>query len=188
MMGRPRSEDRTPAILEAAKELLGELGYDRLRIQDVADRAGAGLATLYRRWPTKQALVAAAVRYHADALLPPMEDDPKADLLALYRALTDKMCGEGGEVLPGLVTAFRTEPELAAVVREQVLAPMRERARADLSRIVGPDHPALELLVDVGPALLMFRTVMLGEIVATDEFLATILDLITALAPSSTPA
>jgi hypothetical protein len=65
---------------------------------------------------------------------------------------------------------------------------VRERARADLSRIVGPDHPALELLVDVGPALLMFRTVMLGEIVATDEFLATILDLITALAPSSTPA
>jgi AcrR family transcriptional regulator len=187
-MGRPRAEDRTPAILEAAKELLGELGYDRLRIQDVADRAGAGLATLYRRWPTKQALVADAIRYHSDALLPPIQDDPKADLMALYRALTDKMCGEGGEVLPGLVTAFRMEPELAAVVREQVLAPMRERARADLSRIVGVDNPSVELLVDLGPALLMYRTVMLGEVVVNDEFLRSILDLITALAPSSTSA
>src|SRR5579859_7628960 len=88
-IGRPRAEDRTPAILEAAKELMGEVGYDRLRIQDVADRAGAGLATLYRRWPTKQALVADAICYHAEALLPPVLDDPRADLLAVYRALTE---------------------------------------------------------------------------------------------------
>jgi AcrR family transcriptional regulator len=187
-MGRPRAEDRTPAILEAAKELLGELGYDRLRIQDVADRAGAGLATLYRRWPTKQALVADAIRYHADALLPPEQDDPKADLLALYRALTDKMCGEGGEELPGLVTAFRMEPELAEVVRETVLVPMRERARADLSRILGSDNSSVDLLVDLGPALLMYRTVMLGEVIGADEFLQSVLDLITSMAPSATPA
>jgi AcrR family transcriptional regulator len=188
VMGRPRAEDRTPAILEAAKELLGELGYDRLRIQDVADRAGAGLATLYRRWPTKQALVADAIRYHADALLPPEQEDPKADLLALFRAMTDKMCGEGGEVLPGLVTAFRTEPALAEVVRHEVLAPMRARARADLSRILGADNASLELLIDVVPALVMFRTVILGDDVITDEVLGSMLDLITAMAPSSTSA
>jgi AcrR family transcriptional regulator len=188
VMGRPRAEDRTPAILEAAKELLGELGYDRLRIQDVADRAGAGLATLYRRWPTKQALVADAIRYHADALLPPEQEDPKADLLALFRAMTDKMCGEGGEVLPGLVTAFRTEPALAEVVRHEVLAPMRARARADLSRILGADNASIELLIDVVPALVMFRTVILGDDVITDEVLGSMLDLITAMAPSSTSA
>jgi AcrR family transcriptional regulator len=183
-MGRPRAEDRTPAILEAAKELLSEVGYDRLRIQDVADRAGAGLATLYRRWPTKQALVVDAIRYHADALLPPVLDDPRADLMAVYRALTDKMCGEGGEVLPGLLVALRMEPELAAVVRDQVLAPMLDRARSDIGRMIGADNPHLDLLVDLGPGLLLFRTVMLGEVVATEEFLATILDLIVALVPS----
>jgi AcrR family transcriptional regulator len=164
---------------------MNEVGYDRLRIQDVADRAGAGLATLYRRWPTKQALVADAIRFHADALLPPVLDDPQADLLALYRALTDKMCGEGGEVLPGFLAALRMEPELAAVVRDQVLAPMLDRARADLIRMVGADNPYLDLLVDLGPGLLLFRTVMLGELVTSDEFLATIIKLVTALAPSS---
>src|SRR6516165_6196245 len=107
-LGRPRAEDRTPAILEAAKALLGEVGYDRLRIQDVADRAGAGLATLYRRWPTKQALVADALRYHAEALFPPVQEDPRADLQALYGVLFEKLCGEGGEVLPGLLVALRT--------------------------------------------------------------------------------
>jgi AcrR family transcriptional regulator len=187
-MGRPRAEDRTPAILEAAKELMGEVGYDRLRIQDVADRAGAGLATLYRRWPTKQALVADAISYHSDTFLPPLLDDPKADLLALYRALTDKLCGDGGEVLPGLLAALRMEPELATVIRERVLAPIRDRARADLTRIVGEDNPFLDLLVDLGPGLLLFRTVMLGEVVASDEFIATIVELIMALAPSDTTA
>jgi AcrR family transcriptional regulator len=187
-MGRPRAEDRTPAILEAAKDLMGEVGYDRLRIQDVADRAGAGLATLYRRWPTKQALIADAMRYHAEAFLPPVLDDPKADLLVLYRALTEKLCGAGGEVLPGFLAALRMEPELAAVVRDEVLAPMRDRARADLVRMVGADNPHLELLVDLGPGLLLFRTVMLGEVVATDEFLASIVELVAAVAPSSTSA
>jgi AcrR family transcriptional regulator len=186
-MGRPRAEDRTPTILEAAKELMGEVGYDRLRIQDVADRAGAGLATLYRRWPTKQALVADAIRYHAEAMFPPVLDDPKADLEALYRGLSEKLCGAGGEVLPGLLAALRMEPELAATIRDHVLAPMRERARADLGRIVGADNPYLDLLVDVGPGLLLFRTVMLGEDVGSDE-LATIVELAAALAPSPAAA
>jgi AcrR family transcriptional regulator len=182
-LGRPRAEDRTPAILEAAKALLEEVGYDRLRIQDVADRAGAGLATLYRRWPTKQALVADAIRFHRDVLLPPVLDDPKADLLALYDALTVKFCGAGGEVLPGMVAALRSEPELASVMRDEVVAPMRERMRADLAQLVGADNPHLGLLVDLGPALLMFRTVVVGEEAAQDQSLAAVLELVDAIAP-----
>ena len=178
-LGRPRAEDRTPAILEAAKALLGEVGYDRLRIQDVADRAGAGLATLYRRWPTKLALIVDAIRYHADVAFPPPLDDPRADLVAVFRAMTEKMCG-GGEGLPGLLAALRTEPELASVVREQVMDPLRARVRADLVQLVG-DHPQLDLLVDVGPALLMFRTVVLGE-PAGDDLFAAVVDLVTARA------
>jgi AcrR family transcriptional regulator len=183
-VGRPRAEDRTPAILEATKELLGEVGYDRLRIQDVADRAGAGLATVYRRWPTKQALVADALRHHADALFPPVDEDPRADLRALYQVLFDKLCGEGGEVLPGLLVALRTEPELASVVRDEFLRPMRERAKADLSRMLGPDSPYLDTLADLTPGLLVFRTVMLGEDVASDQFLSGVIDLIGSLAPA----
>jgi AcrR family transcriptional regulator len=191
-LGRPRAEDRTPAILEAAKALLGEVGYDRLRIQDVADRAGAGLATLYRRWPTKQALILDAIRYHAEVAFPPVLDDPRADLLSVYQAMTEKMCG-GGEGLPGLLAAMRTEPQMAEVVREQVMAPLRERVRADLVRLVG-DRPRLDLLVDVGPALLMFRTVVLGE-TPSDDLFEGIIDVVTAQAtasprrePAGTPA
>jgi len=180
-LGRPRAEDRTPAILEAAKALLGEVGYDRLRIQDVADRAGAGLATLYRRWPTKQALISDAIRYHADTGLPPVDDDPRADLRAVYGTMAAKLCG-GAETLPGLLTALRTEPEMARVLREELLAPMLDRTRADLGRIVGADNPLLELLVDVAPSVLMFRTVVLGDAVEADQFLDSLFALFDTLA------
>ena len=59
--GRRREADREPLILDAANELLDEIGYDHLRVQDVADRAHVGLATIYRRWSTKQELVIAAM-------------------------------------------------------------------------------------------------------------------------------
>jgi AcrR family transcriptional regulator len=183
-LGRPRAEDRTPAILEAAKALLEEVGYDRLRIQDVADRAGAGLATLYRRWPTKQALVADALRFHQEALLPPLLDDPRADLTALLCAMTSKLCGAGGEVLPGLVAALRSEPELAAVIRDEVMAPLRARMRADVASIVGPDNPQLDLLADLGPAVLMYRAVLVGEDVDVDAVVGSVLGLIDALTPA----
>jgi AcrR family transcriptional regulator len=187
-LGRPRAADRTPAILSAAKELVEEIGYDRLRIQDVADRAGVGLATLYRRWPTKQALMADTLRYKAQTAFPAELDDPVADLLGLYRTLIDGLCGQKGEVIPGFLSALRTEPELAEVFRREVLAPLRDRARASLSRIVGADCLQLDLLVDLAPSLLMFRRIMLGEEIDTEAFLADIISLVTSCAPSPTPA
>src|SRR5687768_159377 len=50
----PRSRD---AILQAAFELCGEVGYARLTIEAVAKRAGVGKQTIYRWWGSKGALV-----------------------------------------------------------------------------------------------------------------------------------
>ena len=60
--GRKRDEERTGAILEAAADLLLEVGFDRIRTQDIAERAGAGKGAIYRRWATKEALLAEAIR------------------------------------------------------------------------------------------------------------------------------
>src|ERR1035441_8003249 len=54
--GRPRSERAHQAILTAARELLIEEGFAALRLEHVAARAGVGKATIYRRWPSKEAL------------------------------------------------------------------------------------------------------------------------------------
>ena len=49
--------DREQEILDAALEVLAEVGYDRLTMDAVATRAKASKATLYRRWTNKLTLV-----------------------------------------------------------------------------------------------------------------------------------
>ena len=46
--GRPRSERATAAILEAARELLEQVGFREMSVEAIAARAGVGKATIYR--------------------------------------------------------------------------------------------------------------------------------------------
>ena len=62
-IGRPRSPERGAAILDAALAEYGELGFDGMSIEGVAARAGASKATVYRRYASKVALVAAALEH-----------------------------------------------------------------------------------------------------------------------------
>jgi len=59
--GRPRDPSADEAIIAATLELIAELGFEGLRVSDVADRARVSKATMYRRWPTKHDLVLAAL-------------------------------------------------------------------------------------------------------------------------------
>lgn len=59
--GRPRREGADDEILAVALNMLRDEGYGALTIDGVAERAGVAKTTVYRRWPSKGALVAAAV-------------------------------------------------------------------------------------------------------------------------------
>lgn len=52
-----RSARVVAAVHDAAVDLLREVGYDGLQLPDVAARADVNKTTVYRRWPTKAALV-----------------------------------------------------------------------------------------------------------------------------------
>jgi AcrR family transcriptional regulator len=58
--GRPRSPSVDEAILDAALELLIEEGLPGTTISAVAARSGVARATIYLRWPTRDALITAA--------------------------------------------------------------------------------------------------------------------------------
>ena len=60
--GRPRDQERTAAILDATHDMMKSKGWNDLTMGDIAKAAGCGLATIYRRWNTKEDLVAAAMR------------------------------------------------------------------------------------------------------------------------------
>ncbi len=59
--GAPRGEPVVRAVIRGTFEELAEVGYGALSIDDVAKRAGVNKTTVYRRWPTKQDLVTAAL-------------------------------------------------------------------------------------------------------------------------------
>ena len=60
--GRRRDPEVDEAILDAALELFAEDGFRGVTIEGVAARAGVGKATIYRRYPTREALLVDAVR------------------------------------------------------------------------------------------------------------------------------
>lgn len=119
--GRPRSPEADRAILDAAVAQLADVGYLGLTIEGVAARAGVSKATLYRRHPSKIALVAAAATRERDVRLPDLDTGSfRGDLVALTRHGTDMMFGSGGlwgRVLPGMLAEAADDPQVAAVVR-----------------------------------------------------------------------
>jgi AcrR family transcriptional regulator len=168
--GRPRAADREPLILAAANELLDEVGYDHLRVQDVAERAHVGLATIYRRWATKQDLVIAAMCCAKEAREAPETDNPRADLEALLREMANDLAGPKACFVVGFLTALRNDAELSRVFRESLLNVMRERLRRPIARVLGDDASSLDVRVDLAPALLMFRTLVDDRPDDPDEF------------------
>jgi AcrR family transcriptional regulator len=167
--GRRREADREPLILDAASELLDEIGYDHLRVQDVADRAHVGLATIYRRWSTKQELVIAAMSHAKARVVRPKTDDARADLEAFLREMTNDIFGPKSCFVVGFVTALRGDPELGRVFRESLLTEMRDQLRCPIARVVGDDDPDLDLRVDLAPAFLIFRTLIDDRPVDPDD-------------------
>jgi AcrR family transcriptional regulator len=110
--------EREQAILRATFELLGEVGYQGLRVDAVATRAKASKATLYRHWPSKASLVADAVRLcKGGGETAPDTGSLRGDLVAWFGELAEHTTGEEGPLLAGLVMAMHNDPELAAEMR-----------------------------------------------------------------------
>jgi AcrR family transcriptional regulator len=113
-------------VLEVALEELARVGYDGLSVPEVAERAGLNKTSVYRRWPTKRALIGAAVD-HAMGHDAPLPDTGslRSDVLAFALAAAawgDSPVGRG--VLKTLLTAG-DEPD----VRALVVRWMRTRAK-----------------------------------------------------------
>ena len=113
---------RTDAILAAALELVGELGYSRVTTDAIAARAQASKMTMYRKWPSKAALIADALRWQAEGPRPAAADTGslRSDLLATVDGIARSLDGEGRASLLNLAEAVRDDPELRELVRGQI--------------------------------------------------------------------
>lgn len=154
--GRPRSEEAHKAILDATLDLLVEVGFSALTVEGVANRAGVGKATIYRRWTSKLPLVVEAF-----GGLPGFEEvdtgDLAEDLKRMLRTYLEVYNSTPlSAVLPSLAGERFHNPELSELFepvsksRRQPLIHALERAR-DRGEI--PPDIDLDLAADlvVGP-------------------------------------
>lgn len=192
--GRPRNAAHDAAIVEAAQELLHQTGYNSLTIDGVAARAGVGRPTIYRRWPSKAALVIGALggRPPQSESLPDT-GNLRDDLLAIRRGQLALLSSpEGRRVLPGLAADMTDHPELHPRFYERYVAPWREAVQAAVERAAArgeiPDGPDGRLVADVLTGPLVFRMLFAGER-PDDRALEPAVDLILAgLGRSQGPA
>jgi AcrR family transcriptional regulator len=155
--GRPRRQGADEEILTVALALLRELGYRVLTVDAVAERAGVAKTTVYRRWPSKQALIAAALVPVVAARSEPPAGGGSLD-------------GDLARILHEVVAFLRlagdvgNEPEMAEVMRG-ALTPDRARLTAVIKREAIPGDPAL--LADILLGALLFGRREVEAIVRT---------------------
>ncbi|MGH8931380.1 MAG: TetR/AcrR family transcriptional regulator [Egibacteraceae bacterium] len=132
--GRARDPDIDARVLAVANRHLSTSGYEAMSLAAIAQEAGTTRQALYRRWPTKASLAAAAVQTVADAGPAIASEDPLADLAAELADFQRGVSRPGRLSLVGTMLQDSTAPDLLARYRAHVIAPRRRRIRAILQR------------------------------------------------------
>ncbi|MCK2220469.1 TetR/AcrR family transcriptional regulator [Actinomadura sp. ATCC 31491] len=187
---RRRGADRTEAIMRTTLELGQEIGYAKLSIEAVAARAGAGKHTIYRRWPSKGALLLDSLLSLNEAGLDyPDTGDIAADLRVQIHAAVDLLAGPPfGPLFRALIGEAQHEPQVAAALNERFIGPQADKtvARLRAARDQGQLSPQfdLELAMAILSGPLYFQLLITQEPL-THEYVDRILDaLFTGIGPT----
>lgn len=166
-VGRPRDPSCDTKIIQATLALLADDGYDGVTMEAVAAHAGVGKATLYRRYPGKEALVVDALATLTDTVPRVAPGGLRDELVALVASTVRTTSSPAGRLLPRLVSAAVDNPGLLERYRQQVITPRRRRfaevllagIRSGLLRADLDVEQTIDLLV--GPVL--YRSLLRPE-------------------------
>ena len=183
----PRVAHTRRLVLEAAASLLAEEGFDRLTLEELAERSGVARSTIYRNWDDRSELFADA--FELLCSFPEIPD--LGSMRDELRLLADELAGslqssEWAKALPSMIGAAHRDDVLGAAQarfsemrREMTSAIFR---RAEERGELGRTHDLHEL-AELFAAPLFFRFLMSHQ--PLDEgFLARHVDRLVALAAS----
>ena len=170
--GRPRDPQVDAAIVDAVLAVLAAVPYSKMRMDDVAQRAGVAKTTLYRRYPSKVALVRATLEQYLTRFTFLDSSDVEAVLCDITRQQVDEFAtGAPGAALSNVCAEANHNPELAAVVRQALRAKRKELVRVLRRGIADGQLRAdldIELMVDLLLAVFPYRLLVTGEPVPGD--------------------
>ncbi|MDF5712181.1 MAG: TetR/AcrR family transcriptional regulator [Nostoc sp. S4] len=152
--GRPRSIHADQAILQASLDLLAEVGYQSMSIEAIAARAGVGKTTIYRRYTSKEELVADAIESLRDDSAIPDTGSFWGDMDIVIKNATKKIDSPlGRQTLALIISTASSNPEFAKVywtkytkLRREAFAKVLERAK---SRGEIHNEADIDLIIDL---------------------------------------
>ncbi|WP_299538806.1 TetR/AcrR family transcriptional regulator [uncultured Streptomyces sp.] len=133
-----RKERSRQAILTAARDLVVEGAYEKITVEAIAARAGVGKQTIYRRWPSKSAVVFAALLALSEdpegqSVTLPDTGDLATDLKFVLRATAQEFSDPSfDKLIRALNTEIANDAALAAEYRERLAQPLDEAKKERL--------------------------------------------------------
>ena len=173
--GRPRDPDAEPRIRACALTLLLERGFGNMTVDDVAEAAGVGKATIYRRWPSKEQLAYDALTMMFDTEVPdPDTGSFEEDIRQIYTQAISFVGTKAGRAMVRLgITEATRDPAVAQIYKDflkrRVDASSRrlERARKRGEPIREGIDPAVQ--VEWLTGLLVVRVITGAEMFSADD-------------------
>lgn len=165
--GRRRDASRDEVLLDAALDVLVEVGFERLTMDAVAARVRASKATVYRRWPSKAHLIVNAVtragEQEVDIDNLPDTGTLRSDLLGLIRPEVLGTSDRQLKVMAAVAAMHATvnDPDLTRSASSASTRPWVEACRLLLTRAI--DRGEIDARTDVEmcsrllPAMCLFR-------------------------------
>jgi AcrR family transcriptional regulator len=152
--GRRRSDQSHQAILQAAREVLNEVGYRDMTIEAIAARAAVGKKTIYRWWSSKAAVVLEALTSQTSGQVPFSDTGSlEGDLLTYFELSFPGLRGKAGTVLSGLAAEAQLNPEFAHEFQRTFIVPRKQELVVLLQRGIQRGELAsdtnLEVLADL---------------------------------------
>jgi AcrR family transcriptional regulator len=179
-----RSRER---VLTTAFELLSDNGVGGFTVDEVARRSGVAKTTIYRHWPTREALVIdACSRISAEQEIPDtgsLEGDVTAILSGIARLLGS---ARWASVLPSIVDVAERDPEFAGIhsrIQRGHAAPLRAVLERAVARGELPETADRSSIVAALLGPLFYRRWFSREPI-DDRFVAAIAGLVIGNAPS----
>lgn len=152
--GRPRRPDVEQRVLDAAIRLLAERGIEGTTMSAVVERSGVARATVYLRWPNRQALLTAAIRRAMGRPVLKGTDDVERDIRAGAERVREIFGSPSfRSVFPAVVAALTHDGPEDATITYDVIAPGR-MVLADVYRRLAAaqgfrDDVSPELVIDL---------------------------------------
>lgn len=133
--GRPRSVESHQAMLLATLALLAEIGFDAMSIEAIAARAGVGKTTIYRRYASKEELVADAIENVREEVLIPNTGNLWDDIDALIEnAAQITLSPLGRQTVAMIVSSASSNSQFAQIYWTKYLQPRRQAFAVVLER------------------------------------------------------